>query len=803
MNSEIKHDIILNIAIGKSRKDQHWKNKTWKWSELVERLSETTRTHETVKDYFAATKDRQSEIKDVGGFVAGFIKNGRRLAGNVTARSALTLDLDYADDQFWGTFRMLFSNAACLYSTHKHTPESPRLRLVVPLSREVTPEEYEAVARMVASDLDLEMFDDTSFEPTRLMYWPSTPTDGTYVFEVQDGVMLSPDDVLSLYRDWTDRSQWPVSSRVDAIRTHEMKKIGDPLEKKGVIGAFCNEYDIHSAIETFIPDVYLETTAENRYTYVGGSTAGGLVVYEDKFAFSHHSTDPCGGRLVNSFDLVRLHKFGDLDRDVREGTPINKLPSYVAMEELAVTDPNVQERTKEAMLERIREDFGIPLTPAEGDSDEEEWDGRLEYDGRMNILQTIQNVEIILRNDPNLKNAFALNLFDIREVAMRDLPWRKISRTKKSDQNLKDSDDSQLRGYLEKYYKISNRSVIQDALMNTTVNNAYNPVKDYLDRVAWDGTPRLETLLHDYMGAEQSNYTKEVMIKCAVAAVARVYRPGCKFDNMLTLVGPQGVGKSTFVKKLGKDWFSDSFSSVQGKEAYESLQGVWIMEMGELAGLKKGDLEAVKHFISKCTDRYRVAYGRRTQDFDRQGIFIGTTNEEDFLKDPTGNRRFWPVKVGVVKTKRSVWDITEKFVDQLWGEAVTLYQAGEPLILSPAVDAIATEMQAEHTEQNAHMGPLLEYLDKKLPSDWQKMDLNEKRLFLEGDELSGLKGVEVRQSVTVLDIWGEYFNGNPLNLDKLKSKDIRDMMRQAKGWEPHRVWVGTTVVRGYKRKTLI
>ena len=194
---QLKFDGELEIAIGKSRKETSWKNTTTTWSALVEKLSQTHRTVETVAEYKAATVARQAELKDVGGFVAGNIHGGRRKADSVTSRSALTLDLDFAKPGFWNNFSVLYDCAALVYSTHKHTAKSPRLRLVIPLNRPVYTDEYTAIARKVASSLGINDFDDTTFEPSRLMYWPSTSSDGEYEFHYTDGEWLDADEVLA------------------------------------------------------------------------------------------------------------------------------------------------------------------------------------------------------------------------------------------------------------------------------------------------------------------------------------------------------------------------------------------------------------------------------------------------------------------------------------------------------------------------------------------------------------------------------------------------------------------------------
>ena len=176
--------------------------------------------------------------------------------------------MDHAVQDIPEQMEMFFDFRCLIYSTHKHTPENPRLRLIIPLSRNVSPDEYVAVARKVAEDIGIEMFDDTTYEPSRLMYWPSTSADGEFLFRDIEGEPLNPDDVLSRYKDWRDSSEWPVSSRQQNIVQREMRKQADPLSKDGVIGAFCRTYTIEDAIAAFLPDVYQPSAMPGRYDYI-------------------------------------------------------------------------------------------------------------------------------------------------------------------------------------------------------------------------------------------------------------------------------------------------------------------------------------------------------------------------------------------------------------------------------------------------------------------------------------------------------------------------------------------------------
>ena len=294
------------IATANDRFAKLWKNTEVTFDELINRLKTTTVTPETMGEFRNLPKSKQDNIKDVGGFVGGRLKNGIRRRDKVECRSLLTLDADYATPDFCESIDLFANYSYIIYSTHKHTTEKPRLRLVIPLSRNCTAEEYEAVARKIADEIGIDQFDDTTYQPQRLMYWSSTSIDGEYVFKYSVRNPIDVDGVLARYNDWHDVDEWQFSSRTVKQKDRLLKKQEDPTTKKGVIGAFCRCYDIHTAIAEFLPDVYVKCSADDRYTYANGSTASGLVVYEDgKFAYSNHATDPAGGQLCNAFDLVR------------------------------------------------------------------------------------------------------------------------------------------------------------------------------------------------------------------------------------------------------------------------------------------------------------------------------------------------------------------------------------------------------------------------------------------------------------------------------------------------------------------
>ena len=781
---KLQHDIPLDVAHGNNRWTKVWKNKPLQWSALLDRLSKTTRTPETVAEYKAMNRTQQSEVKDVGGFVGGYCNNGNR--SDIRHRSVLCLDADFADAELWPDWELLYGNAAAVYSTHKHTPEKPRLRLVVPLSRNVTPDEYQAIGRRVAATLGIDKFDDTSYQPQRVMYWPSTSQDGEYFFRYTDAPLLNPDEVLATYHDWKDISAWPMSSRVADISKRVATKQKDPLEKGGLVGAFCRAYSIQEAIELFVPS-YQPCNVPNRYTYTEGSTAAGVVIYDDKFSYSHHATDPASMQTCNAWDLVRIHQFHELDADCSPDTPATSRPSYKAMAMLATEDKRVAAQVVTDRTAEAAADFDAPIDES---PEQNKWKGKLKLTEKGGIAQTIENVVLILRHDPRLKDSLALNEMEHNIVTRKTLPWRTV----KGSSQWVDADDAALRFYLEKFYGIASKDRIFDAVNVVANENKFHPVRDYLNGCNWDGVPRVDTLLVDYLGAEDNEYTRAVTRKALAAAVARIYRPGCKFDYMLTIRGPQGLGKSSFFAKLGGPWFSDTFSTIQGKEAYEQVQGVWIMEVGELAGMRKAEAETIKLYISKQVDRFRPAYGRRIQEFPRQCIFIGTTNETQFLRDTTGNRRFWVVDTPNEPTLDMWEDLTPEKVRLIWAEAVEIYKAGEGLYLPRKLEAIAREVQETYEEENPRAGIVADYLDRLLPDDWESKDTYSRRAWLESEAV----GTVERQTVCTLEIWAEALGGNPDKLDRYATKEISDIMAGLKEWRRQKNKLKT--IRPYGRQ---
>lgn len=779
---KLKHDFDLDIATAHSRLSKKWRNKSWKWSEILAKCADTKRTGESVREYLRMSREEQSNVKDVGGFVGGYLSNGIRKTANVLYRTMVTLDIDYGTPDVWDDFTLNFDCAAMIYSTHKHTPEKPRLRLVLPANRQMTPAEYEPVCRYWTSRIGIELFDHTTYQLPRLFYWPSTSRDGDYFFDYQDGPAFDVDEVLATYRNPQDVSEWPLSSREGDVLAHEIRKAGDPAEKPGLIGAFCRAYTIEEAIEKFLPDVYEKTSTDGRYTYRAGSVAGGCVTYEGKFAYSHHETDPASMRLCNAFDLVRIHMFG-LQDDGSRVSDVTRLPSYAGMLDFAAADSAVRVLLARERQAGAASDFGnIDTTAVNGDTAQsDEWMTDLEYDRKGNVKSTTDNIRLILENHPSFKGRLYLNLLSERIGVDGKLPWPNEKR------DWEDADDANLRAWMEKTYGIIGKDKIKDALIVVTTKRRRHPVREYLENLTWDGSPRLERLIIDYLGAEDNPLNRAVTRLHFCAAVARVMTPGCKYDYCLILAGPQGVGKSTLISIMGGEYYKDGLTSMEGKEGREQIRGNHLIEIGELDGMKRSELSAVKQFLTATDDEYRPAYGSRNIKLPRQCVFFGTTNERYFLKDDTGNRRFpiIPINPELRKYGEHWFDLLKGERDQLWAEALQYWRNGEKLYLNRELETLSRKRQEEYSDSSDDplREMLTEFIDKKLPPSWGTWDLNRRRTWLKNPDPIDEVGTIRRERICAAEFVCEYLGRNRADKEyKYLARKVFDMLDKL-GWK--------------------
>lgn len=737
----LQHNITTFVTTAASRTAKAWSLRQYTLGEFYDRLAQFHVDEETQDEYLALPLAQQSELKDVGGFVAGTFSGTKRQAQDITSRTMLALDIDnapagFATDLYWRLDALGCGFA--MYSTRKHRPDVPRLRVIVPLSQPIHPDVYEPLARYVAWRIDpsMQVFDHTTFQAVRMMFWPSASRDGEQIFWYKDAPLLDGNQcVLAAYAGdeagWTNHARWPKCPGED-VRPTLGKRAQDPEEKHGPVGVFCRTYNIHDAIATFLPDKYTPA-GEGRYTFTGGSVGGGAVTYDDKWLYSHHATDPASCQLVNAFDLVRLHLFSDTDPGGGTGG-VTKLPSYKAMVELVQQDPQCRQQLVEtqraAANERLMRDFGVsvdacantgqqaaPAAPVSAQSSraqaeaaaaamgltlppesaqapalagakapgvmpvllpDPDWWAKMDRRPTDNtLLATIGNFIRILTNDPLLAGRFASNELAGKPEITCPVPW---------DQNvgvrqwLWDVDMPNLKTYCEAYYQLNSHNALSDAVHAVLAQNRYDPLVQYLEGLQWDGVRRLDTMLVDYLGSPNTEYVRQATRRTMMGAVARALQPGIKFDTMLIVNGRQGIGKSTMWSVLGGQWFTDTLTTFEGQKAYEAIDGRWIVEVGELSAMTKSETNSCKAFLSKSTDSYRKAYAKDVMSYKRRCIMVGTSNASSYLTDNTGERRYWPVDTGVLACTKSVFSELARERDQLWAEAVHYWKHGCPAI---------------------------------------------------------------------------------------------------------------------------
>ena len=396
---------------------------------------------------------------------------------------------------------------------------------------------------------------------------------------------------------------------------------------------------------------------------------------------------------------------------------------------------------------------------------------------------TFTNARLILEHDPRLAGRIALNEFSGFPTVRGSLPWRKDA---KDGALWTDADEAYLRQYMESVWKFHGRDKIDDALKITMSEHTYHPVREYLQGLTWDGVERLDTMLIRYMGAEDSAYVRAVTRKWMCGAVKRAFVPGCKFDSLLVLVGSQGIGKSRFGMILSRGWFTDSLTRMDGKEAYEAIRGVWIVELSELAAARKSEQEAQKQFLSAQWDRYRPAFGKNVVEYKRQCVFYATTNDSEPLRDNTGARRYWPIACAGVNQGQHIG--LEEEVDQLWAEAVVRYKAGESLWLDDAMIAEAAQTAQEaYSERDEWFGIIQDYLDKLITPNWESKTPEERRAWIQGDSLETWDELDLvrREQVSSTEIRVECFGEDRAGVrgNDLNSRRIARIMGQMPGWK--------------------
>lgn len=406
------------------------------------------------------------------------------------------------------------------------------------------------------------------------------------------------------------------------------------------------------------------------------------------------------------------------------------------------------------------------------------WGSRLTRNLHGDIQETPANIAVIIRHDQKLQGIYLDELTGIVSIKDTDvLPWKHIT----GGNRFSDTDEACLETYLSEKYGLCSHTNSRTALMAVAAERSEHPIRQMIKELPeWDGQSRVDELFIRYLGAEDNSYVRAVTRKTMVAALARIQHPGIKFDCIPILQGPQGIGKSTMIARIGGHYYSDSLSmsDMKDKTAAEKLCGFWILELSELSGMRKVEIETLKSFLSRTDDVYRKSYGHYVESHPRQCIFIGTTNaEEGFLRDITGNRRFWPIvcKGG----KESPWDLSRESILQIWAEALNYLNNGETLYLEGEDAEMAEHEQTNALEHDAREGVVRLYLNRLLPVNWSMMELSERREFLMDDKV----GTVPREYVCNMEIWTECFGKDRASLKKSDSYEISAIMRKIPEWK--------------------
>ena len=687
--------MLYEISEYRNVNDTTPKTKKYTWEKLKRKFLKALVTSETLENYFRMNRDERLRIKDIGGFVGGRFNKGRKKAG-LKNRSLLTFDLDDAPADFISYCLKHLPFEWLIYSTHSHTPKNPRYRLVVPLSSPVVSAElYREIAKaFVKTYLDPAWVDECSYKPAQLMFWPSVSSNGVYDSGFSNNPAFFDPDSLDIDLE----SVLP-----------SLNNVQDPLQKSGTIGDFNNAYyPIQLAFDELLDGIYEATDQPGRYTFKEGQSSKGVVIYNDgKTAFSFHDTDPAGdGHVKNAYDLVCIHLFKGDEK---------------AMNHFANQDP----RVARYRAEQLRSEF-------DAIEDDEDWLTKLEFHEKTgDILPTIKNFELIFSHDERLKGLGGYNLFSWRHEKTADLPWWEYDKGKPE---WTDADESALDGYLEENYKgLYSERKRTKALSNVIRRRSFHPLRDRIKALEWDGVPRIESFLHDFFGAEISDYTNAISRKLFVAGIARLFNPGCKFDYVVVLNGTQGIGKSFTIARLAYDQYSNDLATFKDKAAVEAILGSWLIEIGEMTAHRKAEADEIKQFITRTHDKLRMAYAKNIENYPRQCIFIGSVNDRMFLKDQTGNRRFWVVDCNEKAREYVPMEaLTLDVVDQLWAEAYQLFLKGEKLYLDEKLEEQAREIQQEHMLISDEELRIEDFLNSKIWEGYYKLS-PEERQFYDGE----------------------------------------------------------------------
>ena len=734
-------------------------------------------------------KRSSAEKTEFGMFLGGEAVNGRKKE-NVKSRTMAALDLDRISGVNTAEALEIITERFADYTfiahtTHRSTNDAPRIRVIFPLDPIIDDPDtiegsYSATVAMLADMLpEKSWFDSASEKLAQCMVYPVRNPDGPEVqFAENDGDSVTPIEPITIE---TQAAASEKQAQAASAATNN--------KPRAIVAAFNKVYTIRDAIETYCAAQWLPGSTPNRYTHAESSSQDGLAVLSDNIAYNFHASAPGSQRGMNAFDLVRLTLYGDRDAGIDlQQTPVDEIPSQAAMLELCRKDKRVMKQLKD-------DKKAAPVITRGADG--------IERDERGRIATTLNNIIKVMRADSDLGPHIRYNTFTNRPVAGAGLPWGK----KAGEHNWTDTDTRRLRAYLEEKHGPGVRlrkDDVTDAAMTIAHDNEYDSVVEYLEKLPkWDGKPRVDDLLIRHLEAEDTEYTRIVTRKHLVAHIARAMEPGCKYDTMLTLKGDQGCGKTQLIQNLmpSIEWYLEDLPDFN-KEGKRIIQGKWAVEMAELVAFRKSDKESFKRFLSQQKDTDRLPWDKFSTDMPRRCVFWGTTNEPQFLRDETGERRQWPVACNAdVNNGSKVAEAVKSERDQIWAEALHYYREGCPLYLSPEENALLLAAQAQFKEVDTRLEELEDFLAQKVPDNWKDWTGSQKRAFFHREKYSYTtlphydpNRMELRETITRREIWCECFDNDDRSPSRREGFDLSNLMNAIPGWKYE---VKTTRIYGY------
>jgi putative DNA primase/helicase len=670
----------------------------------------------------------------------------------------------------------------------------------LPLDRDISKEDYVLIAENICNKIGKSYFDISTCQAERIMFYPSTSKGAEFYFDKQDGVCVNAGEVLK-----ECEIKAPQQKEVKQSTNNNNNNIlEDPRTKNGIIGIWCRTYSIYDVLNKFLTSFYEPTKDKKHFTLIGAGTSGGLFVIENGlWCKSYHSSDVDinNGHLFNAFDLVREKKFGYLDTNIKTHTRADKTPSFIAMSNFAMND----KEAKKTLLQEAQGDF-------------KDWFSQLKLDKQGNILPTLNNEMIILRNDERINNIFSYDYLKNRRY-IENAVWD----TDKERRLFNEEEDvANLSLFYSQNYNIDIEKHIKRIIPLAFSMHVFNSFKQFLDNLPqWDNIVRAKNgkILSDYLGTNDKDYsykgsfTGEYLTCQLLVAINRALLPqktnaGYKWDYIIVLQGEEGIGKSHFLEKLSCGFYSNGLhiKDIGTKEANITAQGYVIYDIGELAGIHGEKGEQIKDYLSSSKDIFIKKYQNNNSEFVRRCVFFGTTNKPNFLQnDNYGNRRFIVFKTHKEQIKKTVFeDLQEDEVLQLWAEVYYYYKQGMSTLLSKELQQSANDIQEEMQEVDIVEQIINEKLEVEVPQGFEILQDEQRRNYYDTGIIYDNAGITFsnmhkRNFFTTMDIYNDFLQNKIKSYNKNLGGKINAIMRKNKNFNFIDTHINGERKRGFER----